>query len=178
MVLTPRALSDAAFLEGAQRGDVPAARHLIESYQQPALAFATYLTGTDRDRAYEVTSASFVDGIRAECTMGQPEPFLLVVLRIVLAKCREKLPGPSGNLPEIAASSPERSVMLRWVQQGLLALPLDARVPLLLRDQLTLSYEEIARVLGVPTTAVKSQVIQARVQLRNHVKRALEHPGS
>ena len=72
-----------------------------------------------------------------------------------------ELPAP-GLGPEAAAEARERAAAIR---EALLALPVDYRVAVVLRDVNDLSYEEIAVVLKVPLGTVKSRLCRARLQL-------------
>jgi RNA polymerase sigma-70 factor (ECF subfamily) len=66
--------------------------------------------------------------------------------------------------PEDAATGSEAQ---RRVQSALLELPDDLRVAILLYDIEGQSYQEVARVLGVPEGTVKSRIHRARNALRD-----------
>jgi RNA polymerase sigma-70 factor (ECF subfamily) len=66
--------------------------------------------------------------------------------------------------PEDAASGSEAQ---RRVQSALLELPDDLRVAILLYDIEGQSYQEVARVLGIPEGTVKSRIHRARNALRD-----------
>ncbi len=72
------------------------------------------------------------------------------------------------------SGNPERIVIrreLRWCIHHILQhhLPRNYRVVLVLRDLNRLSYEEIATVLGVSVSAVKSRLHRARLAYRDHL---------
>ncbi len=69
----------------------------------------------------------------------------------------------SGQAPADVEAAGRES--LAFVRARLGALPLDARVPLVLRDVEGLSYEEVAAMLDLSVPAVKSRVHRARLQL-------------
>jgi RNA polymerase sigma-70 factor (ECF subfamily) len=69
--------------------------------------------------------------------------------------------------PEAAAEARERAAAIR---AALLALPVDYRVAVVLRDVNDLSYEEIAEVLHLPLGTVKSRLSRARLQLAGHLR--------
>ncbi len=69
----------------------------------------------------------------------------------------------SGPAPADVEAAARES--LAFLTERLRALPLEARVPLVLRDVEGLSYEEVAETLDLSVPAVKSRVHRARLQL-------------
>ncbi len=74
---------------------------------------------------------------------------------------------PAPRNPEDAAAGSE--VQLR-VQEALLDLPPDLRVAVVLYDIEGQSYQEVARVLGIPEGTVKSRIHRARCALRDSLQ--------
>lgn len=70
---------------------------------------------------------------------------------------------PSAEGPEAAAHRREVS---RRVQAALAALPPEFRAAVVLRDLEGLAYEEVARILGVPTGTVRSRISRGREAMR------------
>lgn len=66
-----------------------------------------------------------------------------------------------GPAPEAEAAERRRFLLAR-----LRALPIEYRVPLVLRDVEGLSNREVAALIGISLAAVKSRVHRARMQLR------------
>ena len=59
------------------------------------------------------------------------------------------------------------------IEAGLIALPADQRLALILCDIHGYAYEEIAEISGLPMGTVKSRISRARTKLRDYL---LEHP--
>ena len=57
-----------------------------------------------------------------------------------------------------------------WVRQALAALDADDREILMLREYDDLSYDEIARVLGVVVGTVRSRLFRARLALKERLQ--------
>lgn len=81
------------------------------------------------------------------------------------------LPGPMvAALPDPAEQLERREVQ-RWVRHAVGRLEPPFRAVVELWDLEGRSYEEIARVLGLPTGTVKSRLNRARTRLREHLAR-------
>ncbi|NGO38255.1 RNA polymerase sigma factor [Limisphaera ngatamarikiensis] len=65
-----------------------------------------------------------------------------------------------------------------WVHKALMRLPDHQRVPLVLYHMEGLSYEEIARELGVSLAKVKTDLHRARLALRRQLHRQLGREGA
>lgn len=81
--------------------------------------------------------------------------------RLEIVDIATDLTDPAPGPPE-AAEANERSA---HIIAGLMKLPLDHRVPIVLRDIEGLSYAEIAAVTGMELGTVKSRLSRAREQL-------------
>ena len=77
----------------------------------------------------------------------------------------EGSPDPSGT-----ATSPEEDARAgesrRFIAEALKLLPVEFRMPVVLRDLEEWSYEEIAHSLGLPVGTVKSRIARGRGQLK------------
>ncbi len=70
-------------------------------------------------------------------------------------------------IPENAGQSIEDQVSDRLLIEGALkSLPDDFKIPLVLRDQLGMNYQEIAEVLSLPSGTVKSRIARGRERLK------------
>lgn len=89
----------------------------------------------------------------------------------------ELLPEGEGTLVEIPSPLDER---LRQETQdivlaGLAGLPLEFRLPLVLKDIVELPLADVAAVLGIKEETVKTRVHRARLKLRREIERSLPH---
>ncbi len=67
-------------------------------------------------------------------------------------------------------SSPTDTLVERLtLDDALLALPIEFRAPVALRDQLGLDYAEIAAVLDIPPGTVRSRIARGRAALARHL---------
>ncbi|MGD2148787.1 MAG: sigma-70 family RNA polymerase sigma factor, partial [Anaerolineae bacterium] len=71
------------------------------------------------------------------------------------------------ELPEAYA---ERGEMARAIQAGIMELPADQRVALVLSDVQGFSYQEIAEMIDAPLGTVKSRLARARGKLRDYLR--------
>ena len=73
--------------------------------------------------------------------------------------------------PALAAQRGEERTLLK---RELMAMPLEHREVVLLRDFHNLSYSEIAKVLGVPQGTIMSRLHRARTELRRRMQQYWE----
>ena len=83
----------------------------------------------------------------------------------------EPLPDLNSNQPEEEALKREQAEM---VHRCLMCLSEQERTVLLLRDFQELSYEEIAKIMGLKAEVVKSRIYRARQRFREIYQRACE----
>ena len=145
---------------------------LYRTYAPHVFRFALYLCG-DRSQAEDLTSETFVrawaspEPIRMETVKG----YLLTITRNLYLQARrrpeqhlavpEDLAEPRAG-PDVAA---EHGAELFAAFQDLQRLPEGERTALLMRAVEDLSYEEIARALGISLGAAKVRIHRARLAL-------------
>jgi RNA polymerase sigma-70 factor, ECF subfamily len=82
----------------------------------------------------------------------------------------ELLPGDEASFPQVDPRQPFSDALKEEAAQrldlGLAELPVDFRVPLVLKEIADLSVAEIAQVLDLPENTVKTRVHRARLKLR------------
>jgi RNA polymerase sigma-70 factor (ECF subfamily) len=64
----------------------------------------------------------------------------------------------------------ERQELNRLIQDGILALPVEQRLVLVLSDVQGLPYQEIAQVTGISLGTVKSRLSRGRAKLRDYLQ--------
>jgi RNA polymerase sigma-70 factor (ECF subfamily) len=167
------------WLEQAQRGDQVAFGRLVEAYQRPVYNLAYRMLG-DATEAEDAAQETFVRMYTRLHTYEAGRKPVSWVLSIAAHYCIDRLrrrrvtwlsldeepvaavlpshrPGPE----EIALRQEARSA----VQASVLRLAPGYRVPLILRYWYDLSYDEIAETMGITTSAVKSRLHRARLQI-------------
>lgn len=177
---------DAALVALAKRGDVDAFAELVRRHEHRVRTVLYRLLDDERD-VEEATQDCFVQAWRSlDRFRGDAAVFTWlyrIAVNEALARLRRKrLPladladveqaepraGQAADDPERAAEAAElRSLLARRIR----ALPLDYRAPLVLRDLVGLSNQEVADVLELSVAAAKSRIHRARMQVREELER-------
>lgn len=181
---------DTALLEACRSGDSSAYGELVRRYQDRVFNLCFRMSG-NRDDAEDFAQEAFVKALRSLDRFAERSRFYTWVFRIavnLIISARRKhgrrstlsLDGGSrekessvalGSLLSSAEATPERKAMEAeqnlQVLQALAMLDEEQRSILVLRDMESLSYEEIADILDVPTGTVKSRLHRARLALRD-----------
>jgi RNA polymerase sigma-70 factor, ECF subfamily len=145
-------------------------RTLYQRYSADVFRFALYLSG-NRSDAEDITSETFVRAwtssarIRAETVKG----YLFTIARNLylrgLSRSRRnvELQRPIEDTAPDPFAVAEQKAQFRAVVSRLRELPDADRSAVLLRAVEGLSYEEIARALGISLAAVKTKIHRARL---------------
>jgi RNA polymerase sigma-70 factor (ECF subfamily) len=157
---------------------------LYRKYAPDVFRFALYLSG-DRSQAEDITSETFV---RAWTSTGPIEPatvkgyFFTIARNLFLQGIRRKSHhvGLDKELLDPQASphaQAEQKEEFRAVIAGLQKLPEIDRAALLMRALDGISYEEIARALGISLSSAKVKIHRARLALGGirHGQHQIEH---
>ena len=178
-------------IAAAQRGSLDAFNELVLAYQDQVYNVAYRIMGdpaSASDAAQEAFISAFqhIDSFRGK----HPSSFKSWLMRIVSNACYDELrrhkrrPATSieefeideeanpalvseTELPEEYA---QREEMARAIQAGILTLPADQRVALVLSDVRGYSYQEIAEMIDAPLGTVKSRLARARGRLRDYLR--------
>jgi RNA polymerase sigma-70 factor (ECF subfamily) len=168
---------DSALLERAREGDVEAFADLVRRHEQRVRTVLNRLLDDPRD-VEEATQDCFVQAWRnLDRFRGDSAVFTWlyrIAVNEALARLRRKrLPTTDADEvegrsdprdePEIAVESGE---LQEFLARQIRMLEPDYRVPLVLRDVVGLSNEEVAEVLELSIAATKSRIHRARMQLR------------
>jgi RNA polymerase sigma-70 factor (ECF subfamily) len=145
---------------------------LYQEYAQDVYRFAYWLCGDAQD-AEDITSETFVRALTAagEIKVDTVKGFLLTIaknLAFKRSKQAKRLTFLSPNLraasdgpEEMAETNLNMQRTMRFVQ----TLPEIDRAALLMHVQEDLSYQQIARVLGISLSATKVKIHRARLKL-------------
>ncbi|MDJ0521732.1 MAG: sigma-70 family RNA polymerase sigma factor [Planctomycetota bacterium] len=96
-----------------------------------------------------------------------------------LASFDDLLPFVDGALPSVhqqeggPLAEQIRKEGIERVKAGILALPLEFRLPLVLKEVVGLSMAEVARVLGIKPATAKTRVHRARLRIRKELEGAM-----
>ncbi len=154
-------------------GDLRAFEVLVRRHQRPIFRLCLGMLGDHRD-AEEAAQDTFFMAWRAIGRFRGDSKFSTWLYRLATNRCLKHLgrrpapsveladrPGTHGN-PEAELEADQR---LRATAAAITQLTPQQRAPFLLREVDGLTYGEIAEVLGVTMTAVKSRLNRARVDL-------------
>ena len=145
----------------------------INRYRKKIYALTYYLAGNDKNKAYEITAASFVEGFIRTSYVNNEEAFLVKLVQSAIEKSRQAKGIPSLEEPSFINIPPVKRKILLILMEVLQGLPFEEKILLLLRDQFHLSYQNIASTLKISQSDVRSQITQARIEIRKKVERAL-----
>ena len=179
-------MDEQALIAAAQKGDVTAFNQLVRAYQGLVYHTAYRVLG-EAESATDAAQDAFISGYKhlKEFRGGSFKAWLL---RIVTNACYDQLrakqrkptasldallvdpENPAPGLERAASESPheyaERRELSTLLEKGILTLPDDQRVTVVLSDIDGFSYEEIAQATNVNIGTVKSRLSRARAHLR------------
>ena len=171
----------------SRQGDLDAFNSLVEMYQAAAYNLCLRLLGS-REAAEDATQEAFLSAFR-HIAGFRGGSFRSWLLRIAANAATDELrrrgrrpqmplesgpeqEGPAHLLPD-SGPGPEAVVLrrevVRQVEAGLLTLPADQRLVVVLSDVQGLSYEEVAQVTGASLGTIKSRISRGRERLRRYL---------
>jgi RNA polymerase sigma-70 factor (ECF subfamily) len=185
---------DRALVRAAQRGDEQAFRSLVERYHRRVVQLALGMV-KDADEAMDIAQETFVRVHRYLPSFKGDSSFFTWTYRIATNLCldaqRRKGRAQRVDLaqdddaeieaamdpPSNALAGPQRQALnqeLRGkIEEALAALSENHRSILLLREVDGLSYEELAKVLGIRKGTVMSRLFHARLKMQNKLREYL-----
>jgi RNA polymerase sigma-70 factor (ECF subfamily) len=175
------AQEDAGLIAAAREGDVDAFAELVRRYEHRVRVVLYRLLEDERD-VDEATQDTFLrawsslDRFRGDAALftwlyriAVNEALMrLRRRRLPVSELSEETEAASGDEPPSAAEAGE---VLAFLMARVRALPLEYRVPLVLRDVLGLSNEEVADILELSLSAAKSRIHRARMRIRAELDR-------
>ena len=181
-------MDEQALIASARKGDARAFNQLVLLYQTMVYNLA-YRILSDPDAAADATQDAFLSAFKA-MRKFRGGSFKAWLLRIVTNACydqlRSKQRRPTTSLDDLPvdmdhttylrdpAKLPdelvERQELNRVIQEGILALPVEQRLVLVLSDVQGLPYQEIAQVTGISLGTVKSRLSRGRAKLRDYLQ--------
>ena len=178
---------DSRLVALSRQGDLEAFNSLVQIYQRAAYNLCLRLLGSPQ-AAEDATQEAFFSAFRhiGDFRGGSFRSWLL---RIAANAATDELrrrgrrpqvplelgPGEEGPAPLVPDPSPGpeavalRREVARQVQAGLLTLPADQRLAVVLSDVQGLSYEEVAQATGASLGTVKSRISRGRERLRGYL---------
>src|SRR5438477_9659838 len=185
--------SDRELVRSAQRGDEQAFRRLVEKYQRRVYQLALGMV-KDADEAMDITQETFVRVHRYLPSFKGESSFFTWTYRIATNLCLDaaRRRGRSERVemdesdaeieahmdpPSAALAGPQRAALnaelKAKIDDALASLPPKHRAILLLREVEGLSYEELARTLGIRKGTVMSRLFHARLKMQRKLREYL-----
>jgi len=175
---------DQSLLQRAKRGDRSAFAELVDKYRDRIYAYL-YRMVFDREDALDLAQETFFRVFRNlhNFQLGQPfKPWLYrIACNLAIDHLRKQRDAVSLDAPwnneddwflQIADNQPgpeeqhEQQELSQYLAQLVQQLPDSYRSVILLRHAQELSYQEIADILRVPVSTVKTRLFRAREALR------------
>jgi RNA polymerase sigma factor (sigma-70 family) len=142
---------------------------LYERHSRDVFRFALFLTGNPAT-AEDLTSETFVRAWTARGSIREASvrAYLLTIVRNLWRDTKRRdwrlVPLEAADDAAVAAAG-EGLADLRWTERQLEQIAAGDRQALLLHARDGLSYDEVARALGISVGAVKSRIFRARQAL-------------
>lgn len=171
-------LRDDQLTARAATGDLQAFEALVRRYQLPIYRLCLRMLGNRAD-AEEAAQDTFLMAWRALSRFRGESLFSTWLYRIATNRCLKHLQRrleTDGPLPERASDygNPEEELeadqRLRATTAAIGRLTPEQRAVFLLREVEGMQYGEIAAVMGITVSAVKSRLSRARVELANSLE--------
>jgi RNA polymerase sigma-70 factor (ECF subfamily) len=184
---------DDSLVRDARRGDARAFRALVERYQRRVYQLALGMV-KDSDEAMDITQETFVRVHRYLPSFKGDSSFFTWTYRIAMNLCLDsaRRRGRSERVemdesdaeiearmdpPSAAFAGPQRaalnSELKAKIDDALASLSENHRAILLLREVEGLSYEELARALGIRKGTVMSRLFHARLKMQRKLREYL-----
>ncbi|MCY3578898.1 MAG: sigma-70 family RNA polymerase sigma factor [bacterium] len=173
-------------MKKAQKGDQAAFDALLRRHYNQVYAICRRLAGNEAD-ALDATQEALITLVRRIDRFDGRSKFTTWMHRVVTNACLDELrrrgrrPVPSAveEQPLAAVERPvAESVADRLdIESALAQLPGAFRVPLVLCDQLGMSYEEIAQEMDIPPGTVRSRISRGRRRLAELMSGNPDDPG-
>lgn len=176
--------TEAIWVQQAREGDQAAFTQLVEAYQTPVYNLAYRMLG-NMVEAEDAAQETFIRAYRRLDTYDPSRKFSSWLLAIASHYCVDMLRRRRVNymsfdeLPPMVELSmprhtqPEQVVVSQQqadtVQRLLDTLPASYRTPVILRYWYDMSYREIADVMGVTESTIKTRLHRARAKLAQQV---------
>ena len=145
---------------------------IYRAYSEDVYRFSRWLCG-DPIEAEDIVSETFVRlwGSRDSLQVATLKAYLLTIARNVYVSRRRRSQRyePLSDSPHDSSPSPDEEAEtedeLSALKSAIAKLPEGERTAFLMRTQFGLSYEEIARALGIGLSAAKVRVHRSRIKL-------------
>jgi RNA polymerase sigma-70 factor (ECF subfamily) len=167
--------ADVELLDGLSRGDEAAYLELVERHGRYLYGIARSLSGNATD-ADDLVQETFVAALTSKFRGEAAVRTWLVQILVRRAAMLRRNRGRGGGTSDISAATGDRSLASRSAAGAadakmdladmLSGLSSEHREVIVLRELQGMSYDEMARSLGVPLGTVESRLYRARAELK------------
>jgi RNA polymerase sigma-70 factor (ECF subfamily) len=185
-------LSDTQIIERTLGGEPEAFSLLVRRWERHIYGLALRMLGRDEE-AKDATQETFLSAYRNLAKFRGEAKFSSWIYRIALNVCNTKLRGRArvaisideereASGFELASEEPDlgshiqREQVTRLVRRALQGLPADMRQVIIMKEYEGLKFSEIAEILGIPISTVKTRMYTGLAELRKrleHLRRAV-----
>ena len=178
--------SDEELVEAFQRGDRSAFDTLVQRWDRKIQGAIYRVMGSDEE-ARDLCQEAFLRAFRGLGTFKREARFSSWLYQIALNVCRDRLRRRKGRTqvsldeleadPAVIVTGPtaldlvERSDLARAVAKAMESLPTEQREVVILKEYQGLTFPEIADVLDVPVSTVKTRLYRGLDLLRHRLER-------
>lgn len=182
-------LSDDQIIERTLAGETEAFGLLVRRWENPIYGLSLRMLGRDED-ARDVCQETFLAAFRNLRKFRGEAKFSSWIYRIALNACNSRLRRPEGQrtrslddereegrseeyADQVSEGAPEklhRDQLSRIVRRALSALPAEMRQVIVMKEYEDLTFAEIAEILEIPVSTVKSRLYTGLQQLRSRLE--------
>ncbi|MBI4483783.1 MAG: sigma-70 family RNA polymerase sigma factor [Acidobacteria bacterium] len=166
-----------------QTGQQDAFNSLVRRWEQRIYNFILRSVG-NREEAWDLCQETFTKAFQNLDRLKEPQRFSAWLYKIALNECRMRRRKWAGrqeedvevlmDAPALEASPEERvgqREMVRHLRQALRAIPDDQRLVIVMKEYQHLKFHEIAELLDVPLSTVKSRLYLGLRALRKELEK-------
>lgn len=183
-------LSDTQIIERTLRGETEAFNLLVHRWERHIYGLTLRMLGRD-DEARDATQETFLSAYRNLPKFRGEAKFSSWIYRIALNICNTRLRGRSKNVVsideqqevsgfELAADTDDlaggiqKEQIARHVRKALQGLPAEMRQVIVMKEYEGLKFSEIADVLGIPISTVKTRMYTGLSEMRKRLEHLRE----
>jgi len=149
----------------------------IQSFEQKTFALALWLIGGDKNKAYDIAVASFVDALRVYSTNETEGVFITNLFGATIKRSQDIEVMPSFDEADFMDLPAGKRKTLSMIARALHLLPFETKALLLLRVQLHVSYKNIGDIFQIAESDARSQMGQAHMKFREKIEEVMVGGG-
>jgi RNA polymerase sigma-70 factor (ECF subfamily) len=180
--------TDEELVTAFRAGNLSAFDELVQRWERKIQGAVYRIMGSGED-ARDLTQETFLRAYRGLSTFKSEARFSSWLYQIALNLCRDRLrqrrgrttvsiddldPVTAARIDRVAPSAHEMVEardLARVVSGAMAELPEEQREVIVLKEYQGLTFQEIANVLRIPVSTVKTRLYRGLVQMRDHLER-------